>query len=246
MSQLPVISSDPACLNYQPSRRRRGPRPRVLIGGAVVLSILATAYLFGPRAWWKVQVLYWQSRCMTHTHEPETVVASNTVCSIPVKWLRLYALLHPPGLISDGTIYLHKRISPAGNRRLVTVDSQGFTDFTVHMRDIHVRVFRPATLCSPPSQRSHELSTVLLPKPQRIFAGESDAENASHFVFRYEHNGRIYIVDGWLQDDDSVKIEQRDHKAAEGVGRVVTPVLSIPSPRQRDWAAPVGLQSSGR
>jgi hypothetical protein len=44
----------------------------------------------------------------------------------------------------------------------------------------------------------------------RIFAGQPDPLDASHFTFDYEKQGRRYTMDGWLEADDTVTLQARD------------------------------------
>jgi hypothetical protein len=43
----------------------------------------------------------------------------------------------------------------------------------------------------------------------RIFAGQADPTDESHFTIRYEVDGKSNIIDGWLMSDDSVKLQPR-------------------------------------
>jgi hypothetical protein len=44
----------------------------------------------------------------------------------------------------------------------------------------------------------------------RLFAGQPDPNDSSHFTFEYEINGRRDIVDGWLEADDTVTLKCRN------------------------------------
>jgi hypothetical protein len=43
----------------------------------------------------------------------------------------------------------------------------------------------------------------------RIYAGQLDPEDASHFTIDYEARGRRHTIDGWLRDDETVLLEER-------------------------------------
>jgi len=54
-----------------------------------------------------------------------------------------------------------------------------------------------------------------LPAPPakiRIFAGQADGADGSHLTLVYEADGRPGIIDGWLMDDDTVKLQIRPGK----------------------------------
>jgi len=44
----------------------------------------------------------------------------------------------------------------------------------------------------------------------RLFAGQPDPVDESHFTIRYELDGKPNIIDGWLMPDDTVKLEPRN------------------------------------
>jgi hypothetical protein len=44
----------------------------------------------------------------------------------------------------------------------------------------------------------------------KLFAGQPDAADQSHFTIAYESRGRKGTIDGWLANDDSIKLEVRD------------------------------------
>ena len=48
---------------------------------------------------------------------------------------------------------------------------------------------------------------------RRFFAGQPDPNDASHFSIDYEVEGEKGTIDGWLQDNDTVKMEVRDGPA---------------------------------
>jgi hypothetical protein len=46
--------------------------------------------------------------------------------------------------------------------------------------------------------------------PLRLFAGQADANDASHFTIDYVLGDQKGVIDGWLKDDGSVLLEKRD------------------------------------
>jgi len=47
----------------------------------------------------------------------------------------------------------------------------------------------------------------------RVFNGQPDPSDASHFTIGYEVDGQPGTIDGWLTDDGIVKLEVRDGPA---------------------------------
>jgi hypothetical protein len=77
------------------------------------------------------------------------------------------------------------------------------------------QTFRPATLeiGSRPEwcQAAGVAGSYYFPAKQslRVFAGQLDPTDESHFTIRYDADGKSDILDGWLMPDDTVKLELR-------------------------------------
>jgi hypothetical protein len=56
-------------------------------------------------------------------------------------------------------------------------------------------------------------------KPLKLYAGQPDPKDASHFTIRYTAGEEEGFIDGWLQDDDTVKLKQRPGAASRPAGR---------------------------
>jgi hypothetical protein len=67
---------------------------------------------------------------------------------------------------------------------------------------------RPVDACAIHGPDSGDL---LLPVQSsiRIFAGQPDPADQSHFTIRFEHDGKSNVIDGWLMPDDTIKLEPR-------------------------------------
>jgi hypothetical protein len=64
-----------------------------------------------------------------------------------------------------------------------------------------------------PSPDGDEPATAPPPPPRevmRILAGRPDPQNPSHFTIHYTLDGQPGVIDGWLQDDDRVRLEPRE------------------------------------
>ena len=135
-------------------------------------------------------------------------------------WKNFYELYSPPGAKSEGVLFLHERRNGFGESRLVAVlayaeewrvDSQG----TRPMPRLVAAVFRPGTTFKNPIL-SHDINPWSAPvwmddghRPFRFYAGQPDASDASRFTVLYDVAGAPRVLDGWLLDDDSVRLECR-------------------------------------
>ena len=54
----------------------------------------------------------------------------------------------------------------------------------------------------------------------RFYAGQLDPNDPSHFTIDYELNGVRNVIDGWLTDDDFLRIRPRGGKVAGGDWRI--------------------------
>jgi hypothetical protein len=118
------------------------------------------------------------------------------------------------------TIFLHERTSPSGHRRLIDLEYSAidsfFTPMFLNGHNCRVCAMSPATLWKPliplTSDDDIEIKGYVPQRPPnvRIYAGQPDPADPSHFTIRYEMWGKDDIIDGYLQDDDYVRIKQRN------------------------------------
>jgi hypothetical protein len=117
--------------------------------------------------------------------------------------------------------FLHERRTPAGRRRLVVLwydpdpidgnPASGFAGL-----DAAVMV-RPATWDRPsdevsltPSSLSGTFGIVQWRPAFRLYAGEPDPADESHFTLRYEAGGEAGTIDGWLKDPEANDVVDDD------------------------------------
>ena len=133
-----------------------------------------------------------------------------------------YRLIDSGGPVA--VAFLGQRISPAGHRRLVCVEFAPGRDFLPSFgRSNYAVAVTPATWTTPPSSPVRQgyfdgAVTFESPLPSmRIYAGQPDPKDASHFTIRYQMMSRQDFIDGWLKDDDSVNLHLRalDHHPAK-------------------------------
>jgi hypothetical protein len=120
-----------------------------------------------------------------------------------------------PGAI----IFMHKRISPAGHRRLVCVnyapDADNFREDFMQECNTYISVASPATWTRPltlmPKTYLGDMLTWFPPRPPlvRVYAGQIDPNDSAHFTIRYQMWGQEDVLDGRLQDDDQIILTPR-------------------------------------
>jgi hypothetical protein len=210
----------PPKLNYappSPMHRRESFRRWIYL--TVALAILIAGRWWIPRAWRRAELMYWQHRCMVYSPPKDQVVFKGQIGFdrslvsaqysevIPYAWSHFYNLASPPGLISNGTIFLHALRNKRGIR-LVSLDVGELPDGTY---DALARVFYPGTSRHAPAQCSGYSHVYLASDKERllVFAGHADPMDVCHFTFRIVTGTKQQIFDGWLQNDDTVSIGER-------------------------------------
>src|SRR5438128_2402310 len=126
----PAVPQAPSLPYAPPLPQRRRRWVRRLMGVGLLIAVASTGPLWFPPVSGRLQTLYWQQQCLSHCTPPSTVVnerlAGNTrrpaVKIVPAHWEKLYDQVSPPGLLSEGTVFLGELRSRSGARRLVAVD----------------------------------------------------------------------------------------------------------------------------
>jgi hypothetical protein len=122
-----------------------------------------------------------------------------------------------PGL--GGQIFMHEMRTPSGKRRLAIVrylpEQDVFTPSMVISYNLTVTVVTPATAFSLPVARRQEDPVDVTsgwqsnPPNVRMYAGQPDPNDPSHFTIRYQMWGQEDIVDGRLDDRERITLTQR-------------------------------------
>jgi hypothetical protein len=227
-----VATGTPPILHYAP--QPRGRRRRRLV--TLLISLSTSATLLSP--WW-VPPLRRQyhnyivrrdarenlRQCLRYSAPPDQVVYEEDPLQA-AKLLRtgkgyrgsgpegpgviLRPALWPYGLplSSVGIAVLHQRRSSAGHTRLVVVPFYG-RDHVNHF------YFSPSALATdeghlPPHWTLQDVTGIAFPAPPlRLFAGQPDPVDLSHFTIAYQSSETTGIIDGWLRDDDTIKLQVR-------------------------------------
>lgn len=206
-----------------PPRGRRVARRLSFL--AVVLAVACTSVWWFPRLRDNAQMFYWQRQSMAHAVSPVTVVhdrpagpanAPPAVMLVPRAWTNLYRSISPPGLRSQGTVFLHALRPREGTRRLVAVDVADAGPITSRRHVEHVeltwRVIEPGVVLTRPRVVRTGERALLFDRNlsgYQLTAGRVDPADPSHFTFTCVVGDRTHTIDGWLRSDDSVSIEFR-------------------------------------
>jgi hypothetical protein len=146
---------------------------------------------------------------------PNALPAASPAVHVPEFWRR-----HPQPLGQAGhaLVFLHERTSPGGNRRLVFIElvHEGYAGGSamIHFSSgIMERETMRRKRTKVTGQRSAFHGYVSAPERFRVFAGQPDAADKSHFTFDYEieymGNRQRGTFDGWLMDDDRVVLKPK-------------------------------------
>ena len=227
-------------INYSPSLSQRRPAIRrgIALGIASVLAI-AAGLKCAPAAWRHGRLLYWQHKLMTYRQAPEQIVyespppmgAASTGWKMTAgngaaiqtagPWGRFYELWNSNSRNDAAPLFLHERINGRGESRLIALEGwRGFGNGRGF--SISTLVIRPGSAVRSPKTLDERSAAV--PDDQissaahvRFFAGQPDPADLSHFTISYEADGRRGRLDGWLRDDDTVKLEFRTAAALRSV-----------------------------
>jgi hypothetical protein len=187
-------------------------RVRGCIAIALVAAATSAAALWGKPTWNKLQLLYWQARCMAYTAPADRVVFSTSGSKqVPEEWSQFYRALTSQAFRSAGTLFLHERRSPARHRRLVVVDVSEPNLCTGACQMI-ARVFVPASAFSKPREVIDIVSrndAPFIPPNAVFYAAQIDPDDGSHFIIKYTVAGRTHLIDAWLTDDDRLLLQDR-------------------------------------
>jgi hypothetical protein len=218
----------------KPWYRRRGFRWALLVLLIAVVSPLIVQFArFGANRW-RVHRLY--QACAAHAAAADTPVYDedpadytklsrlpqySTVGSLNApaaylvlpRWKEFCAASGAGQIQSYGTLFLGELRTPAGKRRLVGVDITGwFRGGKSPILSTHVRIFEPTPAVQLPPQTGQATFNLALGDREgalRLFAGQRDPKDPSHFTIAYTIAGQPGLVDGWLKEDGTVLLEPR-------------------------------------
>jgi hypothetical protein len=121
----------------------------------------------------------------------------------PPQWSEYFELFS-----RDGVAFMHERISPSGNRALVVIQLRSSAHDTVYLTSMVAPINTEDTQWGATHQpgiplRAHAGNL-------RVFAGQIDAGDKSHFTIEYDDGSGSVLIDGRLGDDGNVQLSLRD------------------------------------
>jgi hypothetical protein len=209
-----------------PEPRNRYRLIRIIAIAVILVTLLVMGWKFGPTIRERVRVWQVHRACMSLTQPEDTVAyfdgpsgsqdflakggyerhSDVKVARTPEPWASFaFNVVHA----LRTAIFCHERRSSGGNLRLVVIHD----DFCYSILKPPSLWHRPERVWPAGSRRYFSglpLELSYWDQPIKVYAGQPDLNDESHFTVRFESAGRPGIIDGWLQDDDSVKLEVRE------------------------------------
>jgi hypothetical protein len=215
-----MTDMDVLAIDYAPPLPIWSRRPvRRAIAVLIPLILLTTIVArWGRPALSHARLLSHFYQCERYNPPPDLVVYDNNTASVAASvrpstpWDGFYGIYSPPGRQPWPVLFLHKRTNSRGQRRLVVVEGW---PVPIHKFGLTASVLRQSTPFTTPQMTvSNEMKMLpalveLGDRSLRWYAGQPDPADPAHFTIRYEINGTPGTVDGWLSDDDHVKLLQR-------------------------------------
>jgi len=210
------MSTAPPQLDYgkpPPLHHRRGFQRAAIVGAIAIL--LVVAWQQGPTWWREIRAAYYERQCKAYTTPVSQIIFSYDVSagrtdtsSAPDCWIKFCATSYFAGFSLRGPrvplVFLHERVTPSGDKQLVAVVLTGYSRRNLQF-DAGLSAADRCSIYTTPVDIEH-LDTGLL----RLYAGQPDPADPSHFTIGYDMNGKPGTIDGWLENDRSVEIQVRD------------------------------------
>ena len=232
---MPQLES-PA-LDYAPGapiRRRRRIRRVIRLG--LALATVIAAFVWGPTIWSRAKLLYHQRQCLTYVapadqvvfdsnptrvallaHDPNYLIARG--CAFrkpPPQWSAiLTASGSPPTASPTALIFLHE-LRAGGIKRLVQLERTAAADESAYFLpgyDVATHSMTLATFGKPQVTEQQfpwaidVLDSIGPHTDIRIYAGQLDPADPSHFTVRFESRGETHTAHGHLRPDGHVELK---------------------------------------
>jgi hypothetical protein len=209
-------------LNYSPRPRVASRVSRWAYRLLFLATLIVAAILWGPGLQRHVQFIYWQYQCLSFTQPADHVIYELAPGKI------IHSEFCQPALRFDDSltgspVFLHEMRRPDGAKLLVSVrvlpsaaaKSRG-TDFNSFFHALNVNEWLVSAL----PQKLEASQFIYWGSPLatggiadkhnwKIFAGQPDVNNPSHFTFDYEVDGVRHSCDVWLNNYGQLIASQR-------------------------------------
>jgi hypothetical protein len=226
-------------MNYSPrppTHQRRWFRGALAL--AAVACLVPALWRWGPAAWRRARVLYWQHRALAHTAPADQVVYDDDPADaaklakaspdyvalggsgVPIarwarEWKEFSAASSPPGRLPCAVLFMHERHVGAAGPRLLVVSL--YSAGNTAPAELETEVIRPGGPISSPVPAAGDVwmsQRWTDPKNRvRFFAGQLDPTDPSHFSIRFDLGGVRHTLDYWLLENDTLRMQERvaDH-----------------------------------
>ena len=201
-----------------PLHRRKVVR-RVVMAVAL-LVLVGWGWVMIPRYWINAQTAMRHRQWMRYTRPPTTIAfeppgpKANELFRPGTGYImRPGGVFHETGVggVHHNAVFLHGRKRPDGQQRVVWVSMGYLRTDRLRLR-LDGEILVPATIAQPGLRlpTSHAgLPEDGAGQPPRIYAGQPDPNDASHFTMQYEFEseGRSGVIHGWLRDNDTIDFD---------------------------------------
>ena len=191
-----------------------------------VVAAAAASLHWGPAAVMNVRSQLWQQRCLTYAVPAGTCVydglpdMSGTVPPQPSCLLNFTDVARLPRPVSAGTLLPRERTASDGTRQLVSVQVLGprFQSMRSDICSIVAQTYSLGTLTTRPAQTQMakgncDLDTrppgAIGPSHIRLFAGQPDPVDPSHFTIAFEGENGSGTIHGRLLGPDDIDFSVR-------------------------------------
>lgn len=195
--------------------QRRTVRRWLTLALMLVVGLLAAKW--APVAWNHVRLIHYQSKCLEWAAPTDRLLYHQPQVGAPApEWSHFYRLLSPPGGKPAATIFAHEFRHKDGSPRLIVVEVP-LTASNNCNYEIDLRVIRPGGIWTRPQllwQDTWLSAWYFGPRNApdgtlRLYAGQPDPADRSHFTIRYAYRDQEGTLDGWLQANDTILLEPR-------------------------------------
>jgi hypothetical protein len=230
----------PTTLDYSrpdgPSHRAR----RLIVIGAIILALAIMVFRFGSPVRDQLRLLRQQSQWLNHLDPPDTIIyeedpAEGAKLLATGKYDRL-----PYGGTFAGTdwdpvalranqdkpwsvcLYEHRATSRAGNERSINVHCQTVNEEELghgRVMKLSAMVMKKATFWPGSRLKILTASEIVLLENLgggdyvRFYAGQPDPADPAHFTIRYQFNNKPGVIDGRLNEDDTITLVKKESAA---------------------------------
>ncbi len=191
----------------------------------VLVGVIGCAVVWREPLWAHGQIMWWQRACANYemrsdgplitTSGPSTGIA----LPLPGSWISYESSASNappagPARQFQTLAFLHRLRSPGGHERIVAARCiiMYLTSASV-LQAFQCEVVEPAEFWSLSSRPKIHLgrSSGGYPTHRKIevFGGRTDPADPAHFTIAYTVEGKPGTIDGWLNDDETVKLQIR-------------------------------------